>query len=214
MEHASLPDQPLSGGLPRPAGRPARAIDALRRRPWPLAAAAGAAVLMVVGLALVRELGGGAPAVAPGPIEVRLAGPSQVREPAFTLELPAGWRRTDPPGGASFAAVSGAGDAEATLWVERDPGLDLPSFVTRSLARVEALAGSARVAERVPAPTPEDSVVVLAADAPAGQPTYEATLRVAGPYRYYLATSVEPGAAAGTLAGAAAIGDSLRPRVP
>lgn len=213
MEHASLPDQPLSGGLPRPTGRPARAIGALRRHLRPLVAVAVAAGLAAIGLALVRE-SGGAPAVAPGPIEVRLAGPSQVREPTFTLELPAGWRRADPPGGASFAAVSGAGDAEATLWVKRDPGLDLPSFVTRSLARLETLAGSARVAERVPAPTPEDSVVVLAADAPAGQPTYEATLRVAGPYRYYLATSADPGAAAGTLAGAAAIGDSLHPRVP
>ena len=35
-------------------------------------------------------------------------------------------------------------------------------------------------------------MVRLAAEAPAGQPTYEVTLRVAGPYRYYLATSVQP----------------------
>ena len=34
----------------------------------------------------------------------------------------------------------------------------------------------------------------LAADAPPGAPAYEVTLRASGPYRYYLATTVQPDA--------------------
>ena len=62
------------------------------------------------------------------------------------------------------------------------------------MAQLEALAGSANIVERVPAPTEEGTIVRLAADAPAGQPSYAVTLRVAGPYRYYLATTVQPDA--------------------
>ena len=64
----------------------------------------------------------------------------------------------------------------------------------------------------MPAPTPEGTVVVLAADAPAGEPTYEVTLRAAGPYRYYLATSVEPDASAAAVEGAELIAGLVHPR--
>ncbi|MET0926706.1 MAG: hypothetical protein ABWY90_04945 [Solirubrobacterales bacterium] len=118
-----------------------------------------------------------------------------VRESSFSLALPAGWERIEPPAGATFAAVAKDGSADATLWIKQDPKLDFPSFISQSLTQLEALAGSAQIVDRTPGPTPESTVVRLAADAPEGQPTYEVTLRVAGPYRYYLATSVQPDAA-------------------
>lgn len=195
--------------------KPARRWLDPQGRLWQVAVVPVAALLAIAGLALVRELAGGSPSAPPAPIEVALADTTTtIREPTFELALPAGWERVEAGRGAGFAAVSGDGDAEARLWVERHPDLDLPSFVTRSLAQLESLAGSARVVERVAAPTPEDSVVVLAADSPPGEPTYEVTLRAAGPYRYYLASSVEPGAAPATAEAAASIGDSLRPRLP
>ena len=84
-----------------------------------------------------------------------------------------------PPSGSSATRTSSFADFEA-----------------RSLAQLEALAGSASVVERVAAPTPEDTIVRLAADAPKGEAQFEVTLRSAGPYRYYLATTVQPEASA------------------
>ena len=55
------------------------------------------------------------------------------------------------------------------------------------------------------------AVVILAADAPAGQPSYEVTLRVAGPYRYYLATSVQPGASPEAVSGSELLSGSFEP---
>lgn len=115
---------------------------------------------------------------------------------SFRFALPSGWEQVDPPDGATFSAIAPAGDADLTLWIEEDPKLTLDRFVKRSLLQLESLAGSARVVEQVSAPTPEDTVVRLAADSPTGQPTYEALLRIAGPYRYYLATTLEPDASA------------------
>ncbi len=76
----------------------------------------------------------------------------------------------------------------------QDASLDFPTFVSQSLAQLETLAGSARVVERIPGPSADATVVRLAADAPAGQPTYSVTLRVSGSYRYYLATTLQPDA--------------------
>jgi hypothetical protein len=136
-----------------------------------------------------------------------------VRGSSYSLALPAGWERVDPTGGATFAAVAPDGGADVSLWIEDNPGLDFPSFVNQSLAQLESLAGSARVTERLTAPAPEATVVVLAADAPPNQPTYEVTLRVAGPYRYYLATTVQPDASNESIAGAELITGSFTPEV-
>jgi len=136
---------------------------------------------------------------------------SFIRESSFSLALPAGWERTNPAGGATFAAASAEGDADATLWVERDPNLDFAAFEARSMDQLEALAGSARVVERVAAPTPEDTIVRLAADAPAGSPAYEVTLRASGPYLYYLATTVQPDADDAGVDGAKLIRGSFVP---
>ena len=136
-----------------------------------------------------------------------------VHESSFSLALPKGWERVDPPAGATFAAVAADGGADATLWITQDPKLEFPTFIKQSLAQLETLAGSARIVERVPAPTAEGTIVRIAADAPAGQPTYEATLRVAGPYRYYLATTVQPDTSAETADGVELITGSLTPEL-
>ena len=136
-----------------------------------------------------------------------------MRESSYSLALPEGWERIDPPAGATFAAVAADGSADATLWITQDPKLDFPTFVSQSLTQLETLAGAAEVVERIPGPTAETTIVRLAADAPAGQPIYEATLRVAGPYRYYLATTVQPGSSAATADGVELITGSLTPEL-
>lgn len=118
-----------------------------------------------------------------------------ISESTYTLALPAGWDRVSGQGGATFAAVAPGGDADATLWVERDPELDFAAFEARSLDQLEQLAGSAKVVERTTGPTPEATTIRIAADAPSGAARYEALLRAAsGDYWYYLATTVQPGA--------------------
>jgi hypothetical protein len=136
-----------------------------------------------------------------------------VHESSFSLALPEGWERIDPPAGATFAAVAADGGADATLWITQDPKLDFPTFINQSLDQLKTLAGSAGVCERAPAPTPEGTVVKLCADAPEGQPAYEATLRVAGPYRYYLGTTVQPDATAETADDVDLITGSLTPEL-
>lgn len=136
-----------------------------------------------------------------------------VSESLYSLAMPAGWQRIDPPSGATFAAVAADGGADATLWIKEDPKLDYPTFVSRSLTQLETLAGDAEIVERVPGPTAESTVVRLAADAPPGMPSYEVTLRVAGPYRYYLATSVQPDATAEAADGADLVAGSLTPEL-
>jgi hypothetical protein len=130
----------------------------------------------------------------------------------FRLALPAGWERVNPPAGATFKAVSPDGGADATLWIEQEPGLSFDEFVKRSSRQLEALAGSEPdEVVRVPAPNLEDSIVHLAADAPPGQPSYEVTLRAAGDYRYYLAVSIQPDATAKEAEDADLLSGSLAP---
>jgi hypothetical protein len=135
-----------------------------------------------------------------------------VRESTFAVALPPGWQRTTPAAGATFAASAPNGEADATLWVERDPGLDFPSFEARSMDQLRQLAGSAHIVDRVAAPTADASVVTLAADAPPNAPRYEVTLRASGPYRYYLATTVQPDASAVAADGADLIHGSFQPQ--
>jgi hypothetical protein len=132
---------------------------------------------------------------------------------AYSLALPAGWKQVEPPRGATFAAESEDGGADATLWITEDSELDFPTFVNQSLAQLEQLAGSAEVIERVAAPTPDATVVRLAADSPPGQATYEVTLRVSDPYRYYLATSAQPDASRAAERGVELITGSFMPEI-
>jgi hypothetical protein len=129
----------------------------------------------------------------------------------YSLALPKGWKQSEAPNGATFAATAPNDEADVTLWITEDPKLDFPTFVSQSLAQLEALAGSAHIVDRVPAPTAEGTIVRLAADAPAGQPSYEVTLRVAGDYRYYLSTTVQPDASEEASQGAALVAGSFTP---
>ena len=76
---------------------------------------------------------------APVPTDAQL-----VAESTCSLALPAGWERVMPASGATFAAVSPDSAADATLWVQNDPKLDMAAFEVNSLQQLEVLAGSAR----------------------------------------------------------------------
>ncbi|GIK77776.1 MAG: hypothetical protein BroJett022_14660 [Actinomycetes bacterium] len=198
-------------------------FDALRSRPWGIPAAAGAAVLLVAGAAALI-LGGEDEGAGPGraaslaqsePPSV-INDPQLVEERGFSIALPDSWHRIEPPEGASFAAGSGDGLGEATLWVERNPDLGFDEFVDQSLAGLDGLGEDARVTDRVEGPTPETSIAVLEAEVPvdggvAGP--YRVTLRAAGPYRYYLATSIGAGAPPRLIAEAELLSASFRPQV-
>jgi hypothetical protein len=137
-----------------------------------------------------------------------------VSEPGFSLALPPGWEQTDPEGGATFTAAATEGTADATLWIERAPDLSFAEFEARSLEQLRSLTGNARVVERVAAPSAAGTVVRLRAEAPEGSGAsapYDVTLRAAGAYRYYLATTIQPGASPATRRGAELVHGSFVP---
>ncbi|MDQ2676689.1 MAG: hypothetical protein M3Y34_07745 [Actinomycetota bacterium] len=137
----------------------------------------------------------GGQAKTPVPADAQL-----VAESTFSLALPAGWDRVKPAAGATFAAVSPDGAADATLWIQSDPKLDFATFEANSLEQLETLTGSARVVERNIGPSPAASSITLAPqNAPSGSPTYEVVLRAAGDNWYYLATTHQAGAPADSI---------------
>jgi hypothetical protein len=138
-------------------------------------------------------------------------GAELVKGSSYTLALPGGWKRTAPPNGATFAAEPRGGGAQATLWISNDPGLSFSEFEAQSLDRLRQIAGSAKVIDQTAAPTSDGTIVTLAANSSPGQPQYQAMLRTAGPYRYYLATTVDPGASQTATQGAELIRSSFVP---
>jgi hypothetical protein len=134
-----------------------------------------------------------------------------VKGSSYTLALPHGWTQTEPQNGQTFAASADGGAATAALWVERDPKLTFPQFESQSLAQLRRTAGSAQVTGRTPAPTADGTIVTLASDPKPGAPAYQVTLRVTGPYRYYLATTVEANASRDAAGGAELIHSSFVP---
>jgi hypothetical protein len=135
-----------------------------------------------------------------------------VAESTFSLALPAGWDRVKPASGATFAAVSPDGTADATLWIQDDPNLDLATFEASSLAQLETLAGSAHVVDRNVGPNVESSSITLAPKKVAeGSPTYEVVLRASGNNWYYLATTHQASAPADAVAGVDLIQGSFVP---
>jgi hypothetical protein len=181
----------------------------------PVAAAAviGAMTLIQGSGGSARQSASSAPPAALEPPFKSAAGPYVVDESIFALALPPGWHPTSPKNNAAFAAAPSEGGANATLWILLDPKLDLAAFESRSLAQLEALAGSAQIVDHVTAPTAEGPAVTLASNSGPGEPAHEVTLRVAGPYRYYLATTVEPNAPREVVEGAALIHSSFVPVV-
>ena len=186
----SLPD--LSGLRPR---RPSW-LDGPPGRIWGWLSIPIAAAAVVGGLALIQGSDDPAPPQKVADSAVEAGAAKLVRQPGWSLALPDGWQRTDGPSGSAFAATSSDGDAEATLWIERDPQLSFSDFEARSLVQLRQLAGNATIVDQTSGPTLEKSSALLEANAPpdsGASAPYTVTLRAAGPYRYYLSTSIEPG---------------------
>ena len=135
-----------------------------------------------------------------------------VAESTFSLALPAGWDRVKPAAGATFAAVSSDGTADATLWIQEDPKLDFATFEATSLQQLETLAGSATVVERNVGPSVEASSITLAPkNVPEGSPTYEVVLRASEDNWYYLATTHQASAPSDAIEGVDLVQGSFLP---
>jgi hypothetical protein len=183
------------------------------------------AAAVVGALALIQGSGDPGEAPAPAPAGQTPAtdagatpGPSRaddaadlIKQSSFSLALPPGWRRTNPPTGATFSAAAPGNEADATLWVNRAPDLSFAEFQANSLKRLRSLAGSAEVVDQVAGPSADDTEVTLAASAPPGSPRYEVTLRASGRYRYYLATTLQPNAGRAATDGVSLIQNSFVP---
>jgi hypothetical protein len=190
----ALPD--LSGLRPRRPGF----LDGPPGRVWRWLSVPVAAAAVIGGLILIQ--GGddtatrtASPAVA-SDVDAGKSEAEVVSQPGWTLALPTGWVRTEGPTEAAFAAESPDGLADATLWIEKDPELSFEEFTQRSLQQLTQLAGSAEIVEQTNGPTLEQSSALLEANAPeesGASAPYTVTLHAAGPYRYYLSTSVQPG---------------------
>lgn len=212
----AVPDEPA---LPNAdtAGSERRPPDWLQGRLWPWVSFPLALLGVLLGLSVIQ----GDDRV-PEPIVTPAAGPGAAAEakfierPGYSLSLPAGWSRVDPPDGAVFAARSADGNADATLWIEREPNLSMDEFEERSLAQLAEIGENPRVVNRVEAPTLEGTVVELRAETTIADDAagpYRVTLRGAGPFRHYLATSQRPGADPALAADVELLHTSLRPDV-
>lgn len=139
-----------------------------------------------------------------------------VEEPGFSLSLPDGWKAIEAPDGATYAAASTDGLAETTLWAERDAQLSFNAFVEQSMANLDQIGTNVRIADQVGGTALASRITELQAEVPLDGGVvapYRVTLRAAGPYRFYLATSIQPGAPAQRLADAELLGASFRPTV-
>lgn len=193
------------------------AFDVVRDR----AAIALTAVLgVLVAVAAVLLLSGGGDAASPraanGSVGTVSGEPALIDETGFSLSLPAGWKRVDPPKGASFAADSADGLAKTTLWAERAPGLGFDAFVAQSMDNLDEIGSNVRISDEVEGPTLTSRITELRAEVPLDgglSAAYQVVLRADGPFRYYLATSLQPGSTPQLLADAELVGTSFRPQV-
>ncbi len=198
-------------------------FDRLRHTRFGLPIAGLCLAAIVVGIVLLASGGSdestqsaGDASLAPVEPPSAISQSQLVEERGFSIALPDDWHRTKAPEGASFSARSDDGLGEATLWVDRDPKLTFDEFIDQSLAGLEQLGENATVSDRVDGSSLETSIAELKADVPldgglAGP--YRVTLRAAGPYRYYLATSIGAGAPPRLLADAELLSASFRPNV-
>lgn len=207
--------------------------EAVRRR-LVLSTVAIVAALAILIVIVLPAAGAGSSALAEGIVTANSSGSKpEVQSAAkekfveiggYSITLPDGWRDAPRPPGTALAATSPDGLASTTLWIKRNPKLDLDGFKQRSKRSLTKLGEDVTVISEVEGATPEDSSVELAASVPlSNEPvaeeqalasTYRVTLRVSGPYRYYLATTIQPGADEGTLTDAEDLSRSLRPWLP
>ena len=202
--------------LPRRSGR-ARANPAAASRLWRWVSIPLALAAVVAGLTLIQsDEGNPAPAAVEASNAADAGEAKFISQPGYSLALPDGWSKSEPPEGAVFAAQSDDGLADATLWIERDSKLSFDEFEQRSLAQLAEIGTDPRVVDRVEGPTIESTIVQLQADtegADGGSAPYRVTLRAAGPYRLYFATAIQPGAAAKLRGDTELLHGSLRPEV-
>jgi hypothetical protein len=196
----------------------AERLGALERAQiWTWASIPIAALAVVAGLALIQGGSEDSPGPASAlPAAARGAQAEYVRGAGFSLALPEGWKETDPPDGAAFAAKSKDGLADATLWIEEDPNLSFSEFEQRSLAQLGEIADNPRIVDRVEGPTVESTITELRADAPVADGVtapVRVTLRGAGNYRLYFSTVQQPGADPQIGADIETLHASLRPEV-
>jgi hypothetical protein len=210
----------LGVAWPRTASQPqaSRRRFGFESRAWRYLSVLVAAAAVVGALALIqgwdKPAGPSASSAAPTAPEPPFRTDANTfvgEESSFALALPPGWERTATPSGATFAAAPTKGGASATLWMLREPKLDFAAFESRSLAQLEAVAGSAQVIDRTKSPTAAGTVVTLGTAFLPGEPQHQVTLRVVGPYGYYLATTVQPDARRETVDGAEMIHNSFVP---
>jgi hypothetical protein len=198
------------------------AFDAIRDRALLVAAIAGAVVAAAV---IALSAGGGdggteaaaeeGASVARAAADATAAGTHPIVSKGFSLSLPAGWERSKPPEGASFAASSGDGLATTTLWAEKAPGLGWDKFVAQSMENLDEIGTHVRISDEVGGATNAARITELRAEVPLDggvDAAYHVILRASGPYRYYLATSLQPGASPQLVADAELLGTSFRPQ--
>ncbi len=204
-----IADSEVLSGLPRP--------EISRNRLWAWASLPLALLGVVAGLALIQgdSDAGAAATTATADSEALSRDAKFISEPGYSLALPAGWKQTNAPDGATFKALSRDGLAEATLWIEKDPTLSFKQFERRSLAQLTALSPDAEIVDRVDGPTIETTITEMRAEPITGGAAapYRVTLRGAGPYRLYFATAEQPGARAKLRGDIELMHGSLRPDV-
>src|SRR5262249_47864179 len=172
-----------------------RGIGAWLDRPpgkrWQLVAVPVAAALVVEAIFLINSFGGSNDGGGATPARARV-----VHGRAWSLVLPASWSHVAARGGDAFAARSRGGAGGAWPDGTRGPALSFAAFERSSLARLKRTGGSARVASDGTTAHGASSVELSggAASETGGSAPYTVTLHASGPYRYYLQTSLAPGA--------------------
>ena len=151
---------------PEATGRRKLALPRIpRTRLWAWASVPLATLGVIAGLALLQGDGSNPSAEQAIATGEPPSGAKFIEQPGYSLALPAGWKRVNPPQGAAFSAEARDGSANATLWIEKDPGLSMRQFEQRSLRQLSEIADNAGVVDRVDAPTIEGTIVALRADA-------------------------------------------------
>jgi hypothetical protein len=188
-----------------------------KSRVWAWVSVPLAALAVVAGLSLIQG-DGGAPSANGGPTPAGAGAPEArfLEGSGYSLALPAGWQKEDPPEGAAFMAESKDGLADATLWIEEDPELSFKEFEARSLDQLGEIGENARVTDYVEGPSRESTIVELSAESPVAEGAFaelRVTLRGAGDYLFYFSTVMQPGAESGVGAAIETMHASLRPEV-
>ena len=194
------------------------AFDVVRER-VAMVLTGGLAILAAVAAVLLLSGGGGGEGAsgqtASGSATAISGDATLIDEPGFSISLPGGWSQVDPPKGASFAAGSADGLAKTTLWAERAPGLGFDRFVDQSMENLDEIGANVRISDQVDGPTLTSRITELRAEVPLDgglNAAYHVVLRADGPFRYYLATSLQPGVTPQLLADAELLGTSFRPQ--